>query len=107
MVEHGTDNEDVDVAIPVSDAIPNEVVITYDKGHPTMDLDTMYPSMKEFRLEVRQFAINEEFDLGTKSSSKGTDSKEDADCSSNKEAYTKEEATKWMTRLYEINIIVM
>lgn len=47
MAEQGGDNEGA--AIPVSDAIPNEVVITYDKDHPKMDLGTMYPSMKEFR----------------------------------------------------------
>ena len=68
MVEQGIDNEGA--AIPVSDAIPNEVVITYDKDQPKMDLGTMYPSMKEFRLAVRQFAINEEFDLGTEKSDK-------------------------------------
>ena len=68
MVEQGIDNEGA--AIPVSDAIPNEVVITYDKDQPKMDLGTMYPSMKEFRLAVRQFSINEEFDLGTEKSDK-------------------------------------
>jgi hypothetical protein len=30
----------------------------------------MYPSMDEFRLAVRQFAINEEFELGTTHSDK-------------------------------------
>ncbi|XP_037465458.1 uncharacterized protein LOC119337427 isoform X4 [Triticum dicoccoides] len=68
MVEQGSDNDGA--AIPVSDVIPNEVVITYDKDHPKMDLGTMYPSMKEFRLAVRQFAINEEFDIGTEKSDK-------------------------------------
>ncbi|KAF0906198.1 hypothetical protein E2562_009215 [Oryza meyeriana var. granulata] len=68
-IAKGHTTEQVDdtggVAIPVIDAIPNEVVIRYDKDHPKMDLGTMYPSMKEFRLAVRQFAINEEFELGT------------------------------------------
>jgi len=68
IVEQRGDTEGV--AIPVSDAIPDEVVITYDKDHPKMDLGTMYPSMKEFRLAVRQFAINEEFELGTQASDK-------------------------------------
>ena len=35
-----------------------------------MDLGTMYPAMDEFRLAVRQFAINEEFELGTEKSCK-------------------------------------
>jgi len=64
IVEQRGDTEGA--AIPVSDAIPDEVVITYDKDHPKMDLGTMYPSMKEFRLAVRQFAINEEFELAIK-----------------------------------------
>ena len=68
MVEQGSDNDGA--AILVSDVIPNEIVITYDKDHPKMDLGTMYPSMKEFRLAVRQFSINEEFDLGTEKSDK-------------------------------------
>jgi hypothetical protein len=61
--EQGDENTE-DVAIPISDAIPDEVVITYDKDHPKLDLGTLYPSMDEFRLAVRQFAINEEFELG-------------------------------------------
>lgn len=68
MVEQGADSEDA--ALTISDAIPNEIVITYDKDHPKMDLGTMYPSMNEFRLVVRQFAINEEFELGTEKSDK-------------------------------------
>jgi hypothetical protein len=52
-------------AIFVSDSIPDEVVITYDKDHPVMDIGTIYPTMDEFRMAVRQFGINEEFDLGT------------------------------------------
>jgi len=61
-------DNDNDAAIPTSDVIPSELVISYDKDHPKMDLGTIYPSMKEFRMAVRQFAINEEFDLGTEKS---------------------------------------
>lgn len=68
VVDQGVDDDDT--SIPVSDVIPDEIVITYDKDHPKMDLGTMYPSMNEFRLAVRQFAIIEEFDLGTKKSDK-------------------------------------
>ena len=56
---------DNDAAIPTSDAILSEFVISYDKDHPKMNLGTIYPSMTEFRIVVQQFAINEEFDLGT------------------------------------------
>lgn len=50
-------------ALPVDDAIPGELVISYDKNNPCMDLGSKYPSMKDFRLAVRQFAINKEFEL--------------------------------------------
>ena len=61
-------DNDNDAAIPTSDVIPSELVISYDKDHPKMDLGTIFPSMKEFRMAVRQFAISEEFDLGTEKS---------------------------------------
>lgn len=57
-------------AIVVNDSIPDEIVITYDKDNPSMALGTMYPTMDEFRMALRQFAINKEFDLGTEKSDK-------------------------------------
>jgi hypothetical protein len=68
MVEEGS--HDDDVVIPNNDDIPTELVISYDKDHPQMDFGMMYPSMDEFRLAVRQFVINEEFELGTAHSDK-------------------------------------
>lgn len=50
-------------AIPVSDEVPGELVMPYDPDKPCMKAGTMYPNMKEFRLAVRQYAINEEFEL--------------------------------------------
>nr|TKW10665.1 hypothetical protein SEVIR_6G181200v2 [Setaria viridis] len=47
MREQGDDTID-GVAIPISDAIADEVVIIYDKDQLKMDLGTMYPSMDEF-----------------------------------------------------------
>ncbi|KAF0894683.1 hypothetical protein E2562_001976 [Oryza meyeriana var. granulata] len=56
--------EDIEgAANPVDDAITGELVILYDKNNPCMDKGTKYPSMKEFGLAVRQFAINKEFEL--------------------------------------------
>jgi len=52
----------------VDDTIPEEVHIHYDKDHPVMQLGTLYPSMNDFRLAVRQFAINEEFEVGIEKS---------------------------------------
>ena len=74
MDEQGHDNElgqDNDVAaIPTSDVILGEMVILYVKNNPSMDLGTVYPTMEEFKMAVRQFAINKEFDLGTEMSCK-------------------------------------
>jgi hypothetical protein len=55
-----------DADTPISDGIPSEMVISYDKNNPPMEVGTLYPSMQEFKMAVRQFAINKEFDLGTK-----------------------------------------
>ena len=38
----------------------------YDADKPCMNIGSVYPSMKEFRLAMRQFAINEEFELAIK-----------------------------------------
>ena len=45
-------------------------VISYDKNNPPMDVGTIYPTMEEFKMAVRQYAINKEFDLGTGKSDK-------------------------------------
>jgi hypothetical protein len=44
------------------------MVISYDKNNPTKDVGTIYPTMVEFKMAVRQFAINKEFELGTEKS---------------------------------------
>ncbi|WVZ73610.1 hypothetical protein U9M48_021896 [Paspalum notatum var. saurae] len=56
--------------IPVVDSIPNEIIIAYDKDNPNMDIGSIYPTMKEFRMALRQFAIKKEFRLGTEKSDK-------------------------------------
>jgi hypothetical protein len=58
------DPSDLDVAMPVDDENAEMLNILHNVDHPDMKLGTTYPSMKEFRLVVRQFAINEEFELG-------------------------------------------
>uniref|UniRef100_A0A0A9F6R0 Transposase MuDR plant domain-containing protein n=1 Tax=Arundo donax TaxID=35708 RepID=A0A0A9F6R0_ARUDO len=64
------DDDTNGAAILVSDAIPDEVFISYDRDHPTMKIAALFPSMKDFRLVVRQYAINGEFELGTEKSCK-------------------------------------
>uniref|UniRef100_A0A0A9G375 Transposase MuDR plant domain-containing protein n=1 Tax=Arundo donax TaxID=35708 RepID=A0A0A9G375_ARUDO len=55
-------------AIPVEDYAPLQII--YDKDNPKFKLGTMFPNMKEFKLAVRQWAINTEFELATEKSCK-------------------------------------
>jgi hypothetical protein len=64
--EQGNENTD-GVAIPTSDVIPCEIVISYDKN-PSMEVGTLCPTMDEFKLAVRQYAINKEFNVGVEKS---------------------------------------
>ena len=67
----GTMPLDIDgAAIPVDDVIPEELHLRYDKDKTQMKLGLCYPDMDEFRMAVRQYAINEEFELGTEKSDK-------------------------------------
>jgi len=72
MDEQGNDNElgeDVDgAAIPTSDVVPGEIVISYDKNNPSLEVGTQYPTMEEFKLAVRTYAIKKEFHLGVEKS---------------------------------------
>jgi hypothetical protein len=71
--DHGMDEnefeQDIDgAAIPTNDTVTGEVVISYDKNNPSMEVGTQYPSMEEFKLAVRTFAIKKEFWLGVEKS---------------------------------------
>jgi hypothetical protein len=50
-------------AIIVDDCLPGEVFMVHDPNRPRMTLGIVYPNQKDFRLAVRQYAINEEFEL--------------------------------------------
>ena len=50
-------------AIPVDDNIPDDKVINYDSDNPEFKLGALFPSMEKFRLAVRQYAMNQEFEL--------------------------------------------
>jgi hypothetical protein len=58
------DLSDLDAAMLVDDENAEMLNILHDVDHPDLKLGTLYPSMKEFRIAVRQYAINEEFELG-------------------------------------------
>jgi hypothetical protein len=67
IVESVVDKEMLaEAAIQVDDNMPEELNISYDIDNPTIEIGTIFPSMSDFRMSIRQFAINEEFDLGTK-----------------------------------------
>ena len=55
-------------AIPVDDNEATEPLFFYDRDNPDMSVGTLYSSMPEFRLAVKQHAIVKEFELGTKKS---------------------------------------
>uniref|UniRef100_A0A0A9D7Z0 Transposase MuDR plant domain-containing protein n=1 Tax=Arundo donax TaxID=35708 RepID=A0A0A9D7Z0_ARUDO len=65
----GTDRAD-GAAIVVDDSILEEQYIFYDKDNSQFYLDAKFPTMTDFRMALRQYAINEEFDMGTEKSDK-------------------------------------
>jgi hypothetical protein len=42
----------------------------FDRNNPIMKPDNLYPSMKEFRLAIRQYFIDKEFELGIEATDK-------------------------------------
>jgi hypothetical protein len=65
-ISRGVPYVDVDfnsAVIPMDDDIPDERSIVYDPDNPELKLGALFPSMADFRLAIRQYAINEEFEL--------------------------------------------
>uniref|UniRef100_A0A0E0KDQ5 Transposase MuDR plant domain-containing protein n=1 Tax=Oryza punctata TaxID=4537 RepID=A0A0E0KDQ5_ORYPU len=60
----------IDAAIVVSDEVPADPELVWDRDDPPMEVGTKYPSMNEFRMAVKQHAIVHEFELETKKSDK-------------------------------------
>ena len=63
-------NDMDEVGINVDDTEPTELVLDWDRNNPDMMVGTVYPTMTDFRMAVRQHAIVHEFELGTKKSDK-------------------------------------
>ena len=66
--EQTPDSMEVDTtgaAIVVDDYLPGEMIVVHNPNRPSMGLGTVYPNQEEFRLAVRNFAINEKFELHT------------------------------------------
>ena len=52
-----------DAALPVPDHMPEEKQFWYDKEHPVIEEGSLFPSMEEFRMLLRTFAIRGKFDI--------------------------------------------
>lgn len=58
-------NDDLDDeigALPNKDAIPGERTLVCDRSNPIMKVGNLYKDVKEFRLAMRQYAIDNEFE---------------------------------------------
>ena len=53
----------IEAAIPMDDSVPPDEEIAYDKENPQMYLGALFPSMKDFRMAIRQYAIKREIDI--------------------------------------------
>jgi hypothetical protein len=49
---------------PYEDFIQDEKRVVYNRMNPSMQLGCLFPNMKEFRIAMRQYAIEHEFELG-------------------------------------------
>jgi hypothetical protein len=54
--------------LPCVDFLPHKTRVVYDSNHPAMEVGSLYASMTEFRLAMRQYAIDKEFELGIEAS---------------------------------------
>jgi hypothetical protein len=68
-VRQSDEFNDETAELPCTDCIPQERVFECNRSNPIMKIGSLYKDMKEFRLAIRQYAINNEFELGIESSS--------------------------------------
>jgi hypothetical protein len=59
---------DGSAALPCVDFLQHETRVVYDSNDPVMEVGSLYASMTEFRLAMRQYAIDKEFELGIEAS---------------------------------------
>lgn len=55
-------------ALPWKDAILGERILVCKRSNPIMKVGSLYKDMNEFRLAMRQYTINNEFELVIESS---------------------------------------
>jgi hypothetical protein len=59
---------DGSAALPCVDFLQHESRVVYDSNHLVMEVGSLYASMTEFRLAMRQYVIDKEFELGIEAS---------------------------------------
>jgi hypothetical protein len=62
--------EELGAGIPCSDAVLDETRTIYDMNNPVIQPGSLYATMHHFRLAIRQYAINKEFELGIEATNK-------------------------------------
>ena len=67
-VEVVDEGNEIDVACEEFGTADRRVI--YDINNPVMEPGSLYPSMIEFRLAMRQYAIDNEFELGIETTNK-------------------------------------
>jgi hypothetical protein len=61
--------DDSSAAIPIFQYLPRERKM-FDRNNSVIDPGSLYPNMKEFRLLVRQYAIDKKFEIGVEATDK-------------------------------------
>jgi hypothetical protein len=54
-----------DVAVEVGDGHADELICVYDKENPVIEVGRLFPSMDEFRMCFRTYAVKHEFETKT------------------------------------------
>ncbi|WVZ54239.1 hypothetical protein U9M48_005065 [Paspalum notatum var. saurae] len=53
------------------DPLPPIPIVSYDRDNPSMNVGSIYPNMREFRLALAQHALKHEFEFNTEKSDQG------------------------------------
>jgi hypothetical protein len=56
--------------MPCSDSVLDDGRIVYDMNNPVVEPSSFYAIMEQFRLAVRWYVINKEFELGIEATNK-------------------------------------
>jgi hypothetical protein len=62
--------DELGAGISCSDSVLDETRTIYDMNNPVMEPGSLYATMHHFRLAIRQYAINKEFEIGIEATNK-------------------------------------